>query len=160
MVYDWGSRHYPVPAQVVGEIVESLGAQHAGSICPPEVFVEAARPKQSPVHSLVTWDNKEAADRWRVQEARDIIRSIMFVDETTGARLPAFYHIQYREHEGARVENGYSSIAYVEANEDYRQQALAEALRYLNGFKRRYQHLDELGQVFQAIDQLKLTATG
>ena len=37
-----------------------------------------------------------------------------------------------------------SSITYIESNEDYRQQALDEALRYLNGFRRRYQNLQEL----------------
>lgn len=157
MVYEWGSRHYPVPAQVVGEIVESLGAKHVGNICPPETFIAAARSKKSPLHPLLTWDVNAAAEKCWVQEARDIIRSIMYVDDATGARLPAFYHIQFRKHEGARVENGYSSIAYVEAHEDYRQQALTEALRYLTGFKRRYQHLEQLSPVFEAIEQVRET---
>lgn len=58
----------------------------------PAVVVDEARPADAPLHPAFTWDDGRAAEAWRREEARTLIRSVEFVD-TTGAgerAVPAF----------------------------------------------------------------------
>ena len=42
----------------------------------PEVIVSEAKSKTSPLHSFFQWDNKLAAEQWRMQQARIMINNI------------------------------------------------------------------------------------
>ncbi len=47
----------------------------SGTLTPQEV-VEAARDEGTALHECFTWDDGEAAERWRLEEARELIRSV------------------------------------------------------------------------------------
>ncbi len=42
----------------------------------PEQVVDAARSSKSALHKCFTWDDSEAAHKWRIDEARELIRSV------------------------------------------------------------------------------------
>jgi hypothetical protein len=48
---------------------------HYGTLTPANV-VEAARPREHPLHSRFTWDDTEAAEKYRLFEAANLIRSV------------------------------------------------------------------------------------
>lgn len=151
MVYEWGSRRFGVDPQQVGETVTRL-AKENGGVCPPGALVEASRPEDAPTHKLFTWDDVSAAESWRRQEARQVVKSLRVVTEDTKARPSAFVHVSVVTSDGPR--EGYRPFYEVVADDDMRQQALAEALQYLNGFRRRYRHLNELQPVLDAIEEV------
>jgi hypothetical protein len=60
----------------------------------PEMVIDAAADKNSPLHECFTWDNSEAAAKWRIEEARELIRSVRIevqVEERT-IRSVAYVH--------------------------------------------------------------------
>jgi hypothetical protein len=42
----------------------------------PEQVIEAAEPEGSALHACFDWDDTEAARKWRMEQAREIIRSV------------------------------------------------------------------------------------
>lgn len=151
MIYQWGTRALRADPQKVGEAVERLTVSNDG-VCPPSALVDDARPDDSPLHKLFTWDDSVAAELHRRQEARNAIRYLTVVRNEDDDPVPGFLHVNIITDDEAK--EGYRGFHDVMAVEDQRQQAIREALRYLKGFRKRYQHLTEMGAVFSAIDQV------
>ena len=155
MIYQWHeARRHKADPQQIGELVEELSKSGSGHQTAP-ALVEAARDATSPAHDLFEWDDSLAGEQWRVHQARRIIGSLQVeVLDSRGetALTPAFYHV--RVNESGEVHEGYRPQVEVLANENFRQQALAEALRYLNGFRRRFRQLEELKPLFDVIDEI------
>ena len=65
----------------------------AGKLTPEQV-VNAAADEASALHACFTWDDSEAAAKWRLDEAREIIRSVRIetVIEERTIRSVAYVH--------------------------------------------------------------------
>lgn len=58
------------------QIAEIISLENkAGRLTPNEV-VDAARSEKSPLHDLFCWDNDTAAELYRVEQAREVIRRV------------------------------------------------------------------------------------
>jgi hypothetical protein len=161
MIYQWHeARRHAADPQQVGELVEALSKAGHGHQTAP-ALVEAARDPDSPAHPLFDWEDEEAAEKWRVYPARRPPGSLLIeVIDSRGnvTTAPGFYHV--RTIENQVVREGYRLSVDVLADENLRQKALQEALRYLAGFQRRFRQLEELRPVFEAIDQIAETLNG
>lgn len=75
MVYQWakGSR-LKANAQEVGEELEAI----QGSLT-PERIVDEARDDSLELHKCFEWDDEEAAEKYRITQARDVLRFISIV---------------------------------------------------------------------------------
>ena len=82
-----------VDVSVVGETLESI-REEAGLLT-AEATVNAARPKNSPIHGCFTWNNDEAGEKYRLWEARSLIRSVRIIRED-GRDEPMFIHVTRR----------------------------------------------------------------
>ncbi len=82
----------------------------AGKLTPEQV-VEAASDESSALHSCFTWDDSEAAARWRLDEARELIRSVRIetVIEERTIRSVAYVHDPKRD----QNEAGYVNVMRV-----------------------------------------------
>lgn len=149
MIYEWGQRSFGVDANVVGTIVERIAKENDG-VCPPALLVDEARTKDSALHGLFTWDNRKAADEWRKQEARQVVKALVVVVDDSEIRPPAFVHVRVSTDNGER--EGYSATLDVIKDPALRSQALHEAIVTLRGFRRRYEALTELQPVWEALD--------
>ena len=144
--YVWGHGGASVRAQLVGEAVVAI-AERDGC-CTPAALVELARPKAHPLHSAFEWNNRIAAEQWRVQQARQAINSVRCVNaEGKAEEAPAFVHIQVEGNgEGYAPLSVALTIPYQSAY------VVEEALAALRGIRRRYQSISELAGVWSAID--------
>jgi len=68
-----GDTNLDVVSKCVAEMEERLGFASA------VVLEEEAREPSHPLHNRFTWDDSEAARRWRVQQAATLIRSVKFI---------------------------------------------------------------------------------
>ena len=64
-------------ANRIGEEIAALRDER--SIIPAPAVVEAARPETSAMHDHFEWDDTAAADQWRLDQARYLLRSIVTV---------------------------------------------------------------------------------
>lgn len=142
-------------AQEVGETLEHIERRH-GAVT-PDVVVVAARNPDSPMHPYFTWDDEEAADKRRLDEARELIRSVVVVvivrdsegkEQQRTAR--AFVTLRQR---GRRETEPYYTTARVMSNTEMREEFLAIALSEAQSWMRRYQEFVELAAVFRAIQR-------
>jgi hypothetical protein len=147
--YTWSYWHYPVDAEVVGREVEQIAAEHGS--CSPRVFVDRARPAESPLHPLLIWDNAKAAEEYRINQARQVISRLRIVVKDRPQPAPAFVHVAVMP--GGRP-GGYVSTLRAMSDAEMREQALREALRQLDGLRRRHESLVELRPLWDAIDEV------
>jgi hypothetical protein len=126
--------------QVIGEALEAIRLEHAGELH-PQAVVEGARPPESPLHRYFEWNDKKAADAYRVDQARALIRSIRVVDDDRSR--PAFLSI--------RSDSGiaYRSVQDVLSNSDFRERLLTQAQRDLDAWTLRYRELREIVELVE-----------
>lgn len=151
MIYKFKSgTRLKVSAQAAGELCAELEAQ--GRLTPHEV-VEASRPEDAPLHSAFEWDDAIAAERYRETQAGYIIRSVEVVVEGTSKPTRAFVSLAVTEN-----EREYREISHVLRIKSDRERLLDEARRELAAFKHKYEVLEELTEVFAAIDKVTTNA--
>ena len=134
-------------SQDVREALTAL-AKSGGGVLLPEAVVEAARDKDSPLHSHFDWNNTEAAAKWRLHQARNLIRVVV-------EYLPSAPSIPQRVFVALRSESqtggGYRPLRQVMASVDMRADLLSQAFDDMKMFAAKYQHLSELAGVVTAM---------
>jgi hypothetical protein len=122
----------------------------------PEDIVEDARSAEAPTHAFFEWDNTTAAMLYRIQQARYLLRSIYIVVTSNDVEIEtrAFVNItkQKDEQEPRRF---YTNVEYALTKGELRQQVIAEALRQLESWRKRWSEYSELGIIFAAIEQAR-----
>lgn len=148
-IYKWkqGSRVKASP-QVAGEVCAALDLD--GNLTPGEL-VRVSRPKDAPLHGEFEWNDAIAAEKYREEQARYIIRSIEVVYDTEESKtVRAFVPTYVTE-----SSNTYRDVHAVLANDATRGNLLDAALKELQAFKHKYHALLELAEVFDAVDKLE-----
>lgn len=152
MRYVW-RRNLGGDPQVIGEELERL-RNTSGGLLQPRAVVKAAASPSSPLHRYFQWDDTVAARKFRNIQAQQLISHVrieMDAEEAGEAlTVAAFVSI------GENKPGGRYFVASPDAmlDDEMRAQVLAEALRALRSFQRRYRELGELAEVFQAIEGL------
>lgn len=128
-------------------------AESSGGTLRPSDVVDAARDRESPLHPYFTWDDSAAAAAYRLQQARALIRvSVTYVpaadDKPIRCRVFASLTPD-RTKDGA----GYRLVSVVMADEELRRQLLLDARGEMKRFKAKYETLEELVDVFAAMDE-------
>lgn len=152
-----GARFSDKKAAQIGVVLEKMG----DSVTPVEV-VNEARKKTSPLHDQFEWDDKKAAGKWRLQQARHILGHINVVVTMPGgesSQIRAFHSLNcLSEEEGddeAVAERRYVHISVAEREPEAAEDIVAEARRELAQWKRRYEaYSSYFGEVFSAIESV------
>jgi hypothetical protein len=113
--------------------------------------VEDARPPDAALHWAFEWDNPTAAEKYREEQARHLIRSVYVVHRAEdGTETPAlgYLHVQLAE-----IGPAYVTTARAMSDADLRKQALEDAKAGLRSWQRRNAHLEELAPVLAAIER-------
>lgn len=156
MIYRWQpGKWLGVPAQIAGDRIESI-REHLGRVHPGDL-VEDARPEDAPLHPCFEWDDSVAAEKWRLDQARAVLRALVILpsDVPDAEPVRAFIAI------GSDNEpNDYMPLNVVMTDEELRRRTLRAALEDLNRVKARYQTLRELEKVWAALEEVPIAAVG
>ncbi len=150
MIYQWAEGvRLSLDAQVVGDHLERIRQRHEDELT-PELVVKDARRENSPLHSAFEWDDDAAAHQWRLEQARGLLRKIVFIpDELPHSEPQRFY---------VHIGNGsphYTSVIAAMSDEEKRRRILASALKELASFEHRYKGLEELADVFASVGKVR-----
>ena len=126
-------------ANVAAEVCAKLEAE--GRLSAP-ALVEASRAEDAPLHDMFEWNDTIAAEKYREEQAKKIIRSIVFTVENKPITTRMFQSVGPKTYE--RVER-------IMSDEEKRKYLLNTAKAELAAFERKYQTLTELEVVFTAI---------
>ena len=145
----------PVAAETAGKTIERIRTRE-GPFFAPSALVDEARPTDSALHPAFQWNDSIAAEAYRVEQARYIIRHIVIeqYDDTIGERsltVRAFVSIKTENH-GHR----FTSIAHAMSDEDMREQLWMSALADLEAFNRRYNSIIDTSMMMRAFYKARL----
>lgn len=121
-----------------------------GESARPEQIVALGTNKDTELHKCFEWDDTIAANKYRIEQAKDIAESLLVIrikpektDEPT-TKLRAMYHLPGTP--------GYQQSIQIVRNEDKYQRLLEQAKTELRMFKAKYSMLSELQDIFDMID--------
>lgn len=137
-------------AKEVGEYLELLRKKHKGELTPQDV-VDDARNNNSPLHSFFEWSDSAAAERYRLSQARGLIRSVVAIyvrDDKPAVRTKAFVHIP---EPGAPH---YREAVHAMSATKTRRMVLERAWRELQAWRKRYAELKEFSELIPVIDEV------
>lgn len=135
--------------------LEALFGQH-GTVTPAQVLEFASDPTTA-LHSAFTWDDTEAATRYRVIEAQRLIRRTFVVLSVPGANEERRVHMAVSL-PADRGAVGYRLMSEVLNDPEQRDQLLRAAMRELAAFRKKYGALSELAELFAVMDQASAAA--
>ncbi len=142
----------PIDADVFGSTIEKIAAGAPLNLVKPDAIVEAARPKNSPIHAAFDWDNKAAAESWRKQQARMFVSALQIVrvHVTEGPALSsrAFFSVSQ---DG---ERGYAGQSRIMSDKDLRAQVIDGARKDLDNLLVKYQGVAALGSYVARLQEI------
>jgi len=136
-----------------------LAKLHKGHLT-PEAVIEAAKDPESPLHGEFTWDDAEAAHKYRLVQARALIRGAVMVVKTGETRtiVPAFVRDPDKPHH----EQGYISTIKAKSDEEIFHAVLTEEFARAASILARAKKLaayfgmeDDVAEVEQQIHRLQ-----
>jgi hypothetical protein len=127
-----------------------------GGRCSPLDVVKAAEDEQSVLHPYFTWDNDEAAEKFRVIQAGILIRRVKFTlvryegtEKEVSLKIRAFESIPSN-----RGDRSYEPIEAIMADEYKKEEHLLSILNAINSYRKKYARYQELDIVWNAVDEV------
>lgn len=119
-----------------------------GKSATPAQILDKARDEKTELHKCFDWDDAEAAEKWRLQQARHIVCNLVIKEKSDTPRpeVRVFFKTD--------ADSGYKPTVMIMQDKDEYRKLLDRALAELNSFRAKYKTLAELDGVFDAIDQL------
>lgn len=119
-----------------------------GSSATTAQILDKARDEQTELHKCFDWNDAEAAEKWRLQQARHIVCNLVIKEksETPRTEVRMFFKTD--------ADSGYKPTVLIMQDKDEYRKLLDRALAELNSFRAKYKTLVELDGVFDAIDKV------
>lgn len=132
-----------IDAQTVADEISEIGEAVTA-----EQIVDRAKDETSELHKCFTWDNDVAAEKYRIIEARDIVRHLVREELPDAKEDTPPLRVFYKTNNG----EGYKHIERtIIKKEDEYQALLARAMMELRAFKAKYSMLEELREILDLI---------
>ncbi|MET0530060.1 MAG: hypothetical protein ABW003_17275 [Microvirga sp.] len=131
-------------AQKIGEALAALARDAGGELRPPRV-VMAAKAEDHPLHPHFEWRDRIAANKYRLDQARTLIRVIREDDAYTGKPVRSFLSVTTK-HGGV----SYRTVGDVQTSADLQVLVLKAAERDLAAFEARYDELKDVCMLVKA----------
>lgn len=115
----------------------------------PQQILEKAKDSSTELHKCFTWDNSEAAEKWRVQEARTIVRSLKIVEEKPDKKPePTTIRVFYKTDN----ESGYKPTKLILKKPDEYKMLVERCRSELLSIKQKFQNISEFDEIWELIN--------
>ena len=143
-------RYSATQVNEIGKELERVNLKHA--CLKPAALVKESKPKRAKLHSYFTWDDERAADLYREDEARRIIRSVRLVKEDMPEQeqpvVRAYVNVCAHDEEKSFTGHAYVPVRKAVEDPNYKQQMLDGAKREQLLWLRRYEDIKDLAPDF------------
>lgn len=138
-------------AKAVGEHLEMLRQQCKGELTPEDVIADA-RHDNSPLHSFFEWNDGAAAEQYRLQQARGLIRAVVAVyvhEDKPAVRQRAYVHIPEPQ------APHYREASHAMSQQNTRELVLKQAWAELQSWRKKYKDLKEFADLIASIEAME-----
>lgn len=141
------SEQIEVTADILAEL-DAIAASSEDGRLHPEAVVAFARRPDSALHAKFEWDDSVAAEQYRLQQARSVIRAQVRVSEVVGRRCRAYVSVP----SDRTSDGGYRPTDAALSRTAIRMQMVESVLEELAKARDRYPHLPELNPLWLRIE--------
>ena len=146
-----GSRLKASKANVAGRELDRLTKVNGGLTA--KNVVDSARSRKSPLHDFFEWSDSVAAERYRHEQARHLMRCVVvMIDDVsikTDKPIRAFIAFE-KQPESLRDDGRYVAMHQILTDAELREQLVDEAFEELKRWEKRYNHLNEIAGIVKA----------
>lgn len=132
------------------EVKKELRMLEKRGLLKPEDVVEFAKNPKTALHEVFVWDDTEAAHLWRLHQARNLIRVVVSVNESTGKEERIYVSLRSDRSEDG---GGYRQLVKVLSDSEQREELLRDAYEEWQYYKAKYRELKELASGFEEMDR-------
>lgn len=148
------TKQVPVEGSRSVAVRRALQALERSGKLTPEQVVDAARDEASPLHVYFEWRDDKAADAYRIEQARSLIRSVTVRVETTDDRLIST-PVYVRDPARREDEQGYVALASIKDDPASARAALMFELTRIEGL---FERAENIATVCGLADQVQRLA--
>lgn len=124
--------------QVIGECLAKIADEKGGELTPKAVL-DTARSREHPLHPHFEWNDTLAAESYRLDQARNLIRIVRVQDDTADEGTSPAY-ISINDGDG----RAYRALDTVKQSVDLQLALMKQARRDLEAWERRYRSLTDI----------------
>lgn len=137
---------YKANAETVYNEINSIG-----NVVTPQAVVDYAKVnKNSELHKCFEWDDKKAANSYRLQQAGNIIRMLVVKDEKEESPAPTVRALVL----GSGKQSEYAPIHVVVSNPDGYERLRRQAWDEMRAFIKKYENIVELKELIDEIRKI------
>lgn len=144
-----------VDPQVAAKVFQRVA--NKGDLTPEAVLSEASK-KRNPLHKFFEWDDSVAGRKFRLEQARYLIRSLEITVESAG-RPEVSVTVRKYVSLGRGVEDGkeskFHNINVVMSETDLRDQLIRKLWNEMLAAKQKYSHIIEFKPIWDAIGEVQ-----
>lgn len=129
----------------IGRALDRVATEHDGRLHPGDV-VEAARDPKNALHPHFEWNDEAAAEAYRIDQARTLIRLVRISDEALDE--PPRAYLSVKDTDGT----SYRRYRDVRESVDLQLAVLKQARADLSAFRRRYKALADICELVQVAE--------
>ena len=137
------------PPEITGKVCQDI-IDKEGAVT-PERLVDASKPEDAPLHNEFEWDDNVAAQKFREEQARQIIKNVVVVKVSDETEEPkqikcwvnsdrAFVPTDERIHKYVALDTALNNI-------NWRDNLIDTAKKDMYAFINKYRRLDELSKI-------------
>ena len=139
---EWRVELFKADANKCANEIMSLGEDVS-----PAQIVEYARKPNTELHRCFTWNDAEAANKYRIFEARQVVCNLIIRKENGEKQEPTPIRLFHK------IENGhYKPLTLIVQNEDEYELILRQCKEALESLKRKYSSLSEYQEIWDLIN--------
>lgn len=129
--------------------IDTLINEGGGYLSPHRMVEWAREHPESTLHKRFQWDDKKAADAYRLSQARHLIRVHVEQVAESGAKVRAFVSLERHR----MPDEGYQALRSVLDDPLERRLLVEQAKRELQRWREKYGILEELQSIVEAIEK-------
>lgn len=151
-----GSRISLDSNKVLKELIEVYKSSASNRLLPKEIVEYARNHPESELHKGFEWNDGIAAERYRQQQATQIVYNIRVVYDTNISNDKTEYKVNIMPFTHLDNDNGYESTVRIIKDEDKYAQLKHQAYNDLIYWRNKYSTILEFENIFKDIDKIKL----
>jgi hypothetical protein len=123
--------------QKIGEALEEITATNNGRLEPDKIVAAARKDKR--LNPYFEWNNAKAADAYRLEQARELVRLIHVENHDVETGLARGWY-SIRDRDGV----SYRAVAEILSSQDLQQRLMAQAEKDLLSWEARYRSISDV----------------
>lgn len=148
-VFFYEGAKLPVKAETVGNFLTKLSEKEEEIT--PKKLVDIARNPKCPIHKCFEWNDTKAAEKYRLDQARNILSCVKIKFITNGKPLTTRAFVNIKSKKG----QFYTSIKIAAKNKNYMEYLYDEGKKELFRIKKKYATIKKFNKIFNEINKLK-----